>query len=191
MIEKTVNLKTKVVVFILITIVNILLARFAALATPNIPGADTLYFAVAFMIPFALWFGAWGAIAAYIGCIVGSGLAAGFSVPVNFSWSLADLWQVLIPLLAFKALSGDISLKNRRDIGLFVVFGWIFNNLAGAIWGTFILIISGYVYPADFLMPFITWFISNLLVTSLITPILLKVFTPILQRKGLIIKNYW
>jgi ascorbate-specific PTS system EIIC-type component UlaA len=57
MIEKTVNLKTKVVVFILITIVNILLARFAALSTPNIPGADTLYFAVAFMIPFALWFG--------------------------------------------------------------------------------------------------------------------------------------
>lgn len=39
-------------------------------------GGVGLYFAVAFMIAFALWFGGWGVIAAYVGCFIGSRMLA-------------------------------------------------------------------------------------------------------------------
>jgi len=138
------------------------------------------------MIPFTLWFGKYGALSAYIGCIVGSGITAGFSLPTNLAWSIADLWQVIIPLFAFKFLKANISLKSKKDTAVFLLFGWLLNNIAGAIWGTCILIASGYVVAADFLMPFLTWFVSNLIVTILITPILLRTITPILKTKNLL-----
>ncbi len=68
------------IIFILVALANILLARFAALTISNVPGVVTFFFAVAFMIPFALWFGAWGATAAYVGCFIGSGIPRGLAL---------------------------------------------------------------------------------------------------------------
>jgi tetratricopeptide (TPR) repeat protein len=58
-----VNPRTKLI------IINTLLARFAVIALPSagIPGVSVLYIGVAFMIVFGLWFGGYGAIAAYRG----------------------------------------------------------------------------------------------------------------------------
>lgn len=50
-----------------------------------------MYTAAAFMIAFALWFGGWGVLAAYIGCFIGTGMLMGLPVEVNLYWSLADL----------------------------------------------------------------------------------------------------
>ena len=126
---------TRITIFVLITIASILLAQFAALTFSPEPGVITFYFAVAFMIAFTLWFGVWGAIAAYIGCVIGAGIPAGLPISVNLYWSLADLWQVLIPLVAFGLLKADATLKTKRGFAVFLIFGWLLNNLAGAIWG--------------------------------------------------------
>ncbi len=48
------------------------------------------------MIAFTLWFGAWGAVAAYVGCVIGAGIPEGLLLSVNLCRSLADLWQVWI-----------------------------------------------------------------------------------------------
>ena len=61
-------------------IINTLLARLAVLAFPFsveqhvVSGVSYLYIAVAFMILFTLWFGGYGAIAAYAGCFIGAGV---------------------------------------------------------------------------------------------------------------------
>ncbi len=170
-------------IFFAITIINMVLARYAALSISNIPGVVTFYFAVAFMIPFALWFGPLGAAAAYVGCFFGSGIPAGLPWEANLYWSLADLWQVLIPLLAFMFLKADIGLKSKRDFGVFLVFGVVLNNLVGALWGSGMFVLSGQFVYGDFWGLFTNWFLGNMLVTVLIAPLLLRFITPVFKKR--------
>ena len=174
----------KIAILTLVTIANIVLARFAALSTSNVAGVVTFYFAVAFMIAFTLWFGVWGAVAAYVGCVIGSGIPAGLPISVNLYWSLADLWQVLIPLAAFWLLRADVGLRSKRDFAVFAVFGLFLNNLVGALWGSAVFVLSGKFLAADFATLFSNWFLGNLVVTVLITPLLLRFVTPVITKKG-------
>ena len=66
--EKSRSPYTYVVILVALILLNVLLARFGVIARPIGLGCSGLYFSVAFMIAFALWFGAWGVIAAYVGC---------------------------------------------------------------------------------------------------------------------------
>lgn len=174
-------------IFLGITAINTILAMAGILSFQVGPGISALYIAVAFEIAFALWFGMYGAIAAYCGAVISGFLTTGIPLPLDLVWSLSNLWQVLIPLLAFYLLKADISLKSSRDIGIFLAFGLILNNLAGAIWGTGILALAGSVAEGNVPSWLAAWFLGNGIVTLVITPILLRYGTPVLRRKGLLI----
>jgi hypothetical protein len=178
------------IILVLASILNALLSRFAVLAWEIAPGVSALYFAVAIMIPLALWFGAWGVIAAYIGCVIGAGMT-GMPLTVNLYWSLADLWQVLIPLLAFKLGKVDVCLNARKELVYFLIFGWILNNLAGAIWGSCMLAVGGVIERETIIKTFAGWFGGNLIVTIVISPALLKYVTPYIRKTGLYVRNCW
>lgn len=179
-------------IFVVITIINAILARFDVIARPIGPGSSGLYVSVAFMIAFALWFGGWGVIAAYVGCIIGAGWLGGMPLGVNLYWSLADLWQVVIPLAAFKAFDADVRLSTGRDVLIFIVFGWLLNNVVGAGWGASALAIAGIASWSDVSGIFTGWLIGNLIVTILITPLLLRYLTPRIRAAGLLVKDgYW
>jgi hypothetical protein len=179
---------TYLLILIVITIINSLLSRFAIISWQIAPGVAGLYFAVAFMIAFTLWFGVWGAIAAYIGCFIGAGMTGGLLPGVNVYWSLADLWQVLIPLIAFRTSGADVGLKTKRDFLIFLIFGLALNNLAGAGWGAITFAAGGISWRQDI---FVSWFITNLIVTIVITPLLLIYLTPRIKRWGVYVRNYW
>jgi hypothetical protein len=178
------------IILVIVAAINTLLARFATVVWSSAPGASDLYFAIAFMIPFTLWFGAWGAIAAYAGCIIGAGLGT-MPFSVNLYWSLADLWQVLIPLIAFKLFHADVSLKSKRDFFIFLVFGCLLNSLVGASWGSTMLSAGGVSGWSDALYTLVTWFTGNLIVTLVITTLLLKYVTRYVVNQGLFVKKYW
>jgi hypothetical protein len=182
------SLYTYLLILIVITIINSLLSRFAIISWQIAPGVAGLYFAVAFMIAFTLWFGVWGAIAGYIGCFIGAGMTGGLPPGVNVYWSLADLWQVLIPLIAFRTLGADVGLKTKRDFLIFLIFGLVLNNLAGAGWGSITFAAGGISWRQDI---FVSWFITNLIVTIVITPLLLIYITPHIKRWGVYVRNYW
>lgn len=175
------------IILLIITIIDLLLTHFAAITWQIVPGVSGLYFAVAFMIVFALWFGVWGAIAAYIGHFIGIGMIAGQPAIVNAYWSLADLWQVLIPLVAFRTLGADPGLKTKRDLLIFLVFGVLLNNLVGAGWGASTL--DGIISWKSGI--FVSWLISNIIVTIAIAPLLLRYITPHINKSGIYVKNYW
>ncbi len=101
---------------------------------------------------------------------------------VNLYWSLADLWQVLIPLAAFKSLKADVALRSKRDFGVFLLFSVVLNNLAGASWGATMFLMSGQFPPADFTSVFSNWFLGNIVVTLLITLLLLRFVTPAVRK---------
>ena len=76
-------------------LINTLLAGFSLwlshLISPSLSThVAVLYIAAAFMLIFALWFGMYGAIAAYVGCFFGSGLLSGMPISVAIYFSLAS-----------------------------------------------------------------------------------------------------
>jgi len=143
------------------------------------------------MIVTTLWFGLWGAIAAYAGCWIGAGVLSGLSPTTSLVWSVADLLQVAIPLLAFRLLGADASLRTRRDMGILIVFGIILNNLAGAIWGTLSLAPAGLVDLPNLLPLFSVWFIGNMIICAVIVPAVLWFGTPFIREHELFVKRYW
>jgi hypothetical protein len=78
----------------------------------------------------------------YAGCYIGVGILGGISPGLNLFWSLADLRQVLIPLLAFQLTKAGVSLENAKDLLILLVFGVLLNNLAGAALGSAALVMG-------------------------------------------------
>ncbi len=117
-------------------------------------------------------------------------IPAGLPLQVNLYWSLADVWQVLIPLVAFRMLKANAGLETKKDFAVFFVFAWLLNNLAGAVWGTTMFVVNGQ-FASEFSSVFLNWFIGNLVVTALITPLLLRFGTPFLKKKKVLIEGFW
>jgi hypothetical protein len=174
-------------------IINIILARLSVIALPlgGASGVSVIYVAVAFMILFTLWFGAYGAIAAYVGTLVGSGLLGNIPPVVAIYWSIAGLLQVLFPLVAFRAFEVDLSLENRRDWTILLLFGVLINNIVGAAWGAITLAAGGVIQPGEIGGVLFAWLLGNIIVTLLIVPIALRRLTPRIEKSKLFVKYYW
>jgi len=184
--------------FVILTLILIVIDTFLAwISVKLIPSAigspvSAIFIGVAFMILFTLWFGAYGAIAAYVGTLVGSGLIASDTFTqhpeIAIFWAVAGLLQVLIPLVAVRSFDVDLALENPRDLTYILIFGVIVNNLIGAAWGTWTLALAQTVSMGNV---FSAWLIGNIIVTILIVPLALKLFTPGVRKSRLFVKNYW
>lgn len=184
-----------VILTLVLIVINTILARISVIALPGgVGGISVLYVAVAFMILFTLWFGAYGAIAAYAGTLIGSGLLASDpAIPAGVAiyWSIAGLLQVLIPLVALRTFEVDLSLENRRDWTLLLLFGVLINNIVGAAWGAYTLALGNVITTGEVGNVFFLWLVGNIIVTILIVPIALRHFTPKVRKSKLFVKDYW
>ena len=118
-------------------IVNTLLAwgsvLLSHLVSPSLPkGFAIVYVAAAFMLLFTLWFGMYGAISAYVGGFIGSGLLSGMPLTVALYFSLANLWMVLIPLFTFRYFKVNVGMESGRDLFHLLLFGTIINTIVSA-----------------------------------------------------------
>jgi hypothetical protein len=179
-------------------LINSLLAWFSLLVSHIISPSSTLPagvalipIAAAFMLAFALWYGMYGAIAAYVGCFIGSGLFSGMPATVAIYFSLAGLWQVLIPLTAFRIFDVNVGMESNRDLFHLVLFGVIVNNVIGAAWGSIALAIGGVMGWSQVLSVFTTWLIGTAVVTIIIVPLVLRRCTPRVEKSKVFVKNYW
>lgn len=182
-----------VILTLILIVIDTLLAWISVKILPASGGyISILFIAVAFMILFTLWFGAYGAIAAYVGTLVGAGLLAtdAFSqhLEIAILWAGAGLLQALIPLVAVRSFDVDLALENPRDLTYVLIFCVIVNNLVGAAWGAWTLTLA---QPVNTGGVFVTWLIGNVIVTILIVPLALKHLTPKVRRSRLFVKNYW
>ncbi|MCW4006432.1 MAG: hypothetical protein NWF04_07550 [Candidatus Bathyarchaeota archaeon] len=94
-------------VFVVATVLCTVLAIWAVVAAPvensPVPGVSGLYIAAAVYVPLALWFGLWGCFAGYLSCVF-MGLYFGYSLDFVLVWSLADLFEGLVPLMVYRSL---------------------------------------------------------------------------------------
>jgi len=160
--------------------------------SPSLPtGVALIYIAVAFMLIFTLWFGMYGAIAAYVGSFLGAGLMSGLPATVAIYFSIASLLQVLIPLIAFRIFDVNVGMESTRDLFHLVLFGVILNNVIGAAWGSVALAIAGINEWSQVPSTFLVWFIGNVVVTIIIVPLVLRNFTSRVEKSKVFVKNYW
>jgi hypothetical protein len=173
-------------------IINTILARAAVLISPaGATGVAWGYFAIAFMIVFTLWFGAYGAIAAYVGGFLGAGILSGISPEVSLYWSLSNLWQVLIPLVAFRVFEANVGIENRRDLFHLILFGVILNNVVGAAWGSITMAIGSVIEPSQIMSVFTPWMLGNMIITIIIVLPVLHYYTPSIRKSKVFVRNYW
>lgn len=183
-----------VILTLILIVIDTLLAWASVSITPTVAGGTVswLFFAVAFMILFTLWFGWYGAIAAYVGTLVGSGLMVSEVLNqhplVAVVWAVAGLFQVLIPLAAVRSFGVNLSMENPRDYTYILLFGVVINNIIGAAWAAWTLSLAE---PGTMMTVFSAWFIGNAVVCLFIVPIGLRLFTPKMEKSRLFIRNYW
>jgi len=182
-----------VILTLILIIVNTVLAYASVKLIPtNASGISYIFPAVAFMILFTLWYGAYGAVAAYIGTLVGSGFLAVQLLADNpgiaLIWAVAGLLQALIPLVAVRSFEVDLALENRRDLVIIILFAVIINNLVGAAWGAWTLSL---IEPGMMGSIFSTWLIGNVIATLVIVPLALRIFSPKIQKSRMFVKYYW
>ncbi len=190
-IQRYAPLPLYIALFFLLVCINALVAKFVVFTFTIAPGVSLFYIVVASMIIFTLWFGLWGAGAAYIGCFIGAGLLSGIPWDISLYWSIADLIQVLIPLLAFRYARADIGLADIRDLGILIVSGVIINNLAGAAWGTLTLAWSGMIPPDEIISTFTGWWMGNIIVCMILLPPILRIITPMIRNHELFVTGLW
>ncbi|MFA5236759.1 MAG: hypothetical protein WC362_02760 [Methanoregula sp.] len=177
-------------------IINTLLAwlslQISHIISPSLPASVSMIFiAGAFMLIFTLWFGMYGALAAYAGSFIGAGLLSGMPVTVALYFALANLWQVLIPLIAFRIFDVNVGMESKRDLFHLVLFGTVLNNVIGAAWGSVALAIGGISEWSQVMTVFGSWMIGNVIVTIIIVPLVLIHFTPRVEKSKVFVKNYW
>jgi integral membrane sensor domain MASE1 len=184
--------------FVILTLVLILINT--ALAWVSVTflktgtsGVALVYLAVVTMILSTLWFGAYGAIAAYVGTLLAGVLTAESLLKhpeIAVIWAVAGLLQVLIPLVAVRMFEVDLTLANRRDWTIILLFAVLINNLLGAAWGAFSLsLLPG--STANIVGAFLTWLIGNIIITLLIVPLALRFGTEKINKSKLFVKQYW
>ena len=95
---------------------------------------------------------------------------------------------MLIPLIAVRKFEVDLTLPNRRDWTIILLFAVLINNLVGAAWGAFTLSLIG---PVNVAGVFSTWLVGNIIITIIIVPLALRFLTEKVRRSKLFVKQYW
>ena len=170
-----------------------ILSWLGVIALPiGIVGVSSLFVAIGFGIPFAIWFGAWGLLIGYVGTFIGPGLLGGTPLLVAIPFSFVDWLQLGIPMLAYRALAYRFGVDpmgkdvySLRGFIFFLVFGVALPNAAGALYGIAILSAGGLVPPDAFWPGVIGWWVGNVIVSIIIAPILLRGLSSVIERYGL------
>jgi hypothetical protein len=183
--------------FVILTLVLILINTVLAWVSVTFlktgtSGVALVYLAVVTMILSTLWFGTYGAIAAYVGTLLGGLLSTPDLVQhpeIAVIWAVAGLLQVAIPLVAVRMFEVDLTLANRRDWTIILLFAVLINNIVGAAWGAFSLsLLPGSI---NFTGVFSQWLVSNIVLTIITVPLGLKLLTEKVSKSKLFVKQYW
>ncbi len=167
-----------------------LLAFFAAIAVPFVPGVSVLYPAAAFESVFGSWFGLWGAFASYIGLLTAGSAGGWFAVPNGLVLALSDFMQALAPMIAIRYLGLKPELPNWKHAASYVFISLVFGSIPGSLWYNYINLRLGVLSgPNSFWTAVVAWNLGNLILFVLIGIPLLRFGTQIIRRADLYVKG--
>jgi hypothetical protein len=162
----------------------------AAVTTTFVPGVAAFYPAAAFEVVFGIWFGFWGAAAAYVGVMI-AGLAAGwFSPPVGIVLSLSDFLLAYIPAWTFRKFALNKDLRGWRDVaGLIVSSVFVASFLGSLVYNAINLRLGVLQNTKAFWAGVVSWNVGNMVIIPLLAIPILKALTGLLEKSGLVVKG--
>ena len=98
---------------------------------------------------------------------------------------------MLIPIGVFRTFTEDLTFETRRDWAIFLLFGVVINNSAGATWGAVTLNYGNVIKTDEVAGFFSAWHIGNILVIILIVTLACQYLTLKIPKSKLFIKYYW
>ena len=179
-----------VVMLALFTGIGIVVGTFGSLAIP-IGFVSAFWPGQAVQSIGSIWFGWWGGIAAGLFPLISNSLSGSAPLPVSVAYLPANILQGMIAGWAFRKLSADPGLNNRRDWGIWILWGALVPNAIGAAWGSTMLVAFGLVTQAAQLVTFLGWFIGNTIPTIILGSLVLKYVSPLVVRSKAFVKQNW
>jgi integral membrane sensor domain MASE1 len=183
----------QLVAYALATGIYTILAWLGVIGLPiGIAGVSAFFVAVGFGVPFAMWFGFWGLVMGFIGTTVGAGILSGLPVPVALAFGIGDVVLYGSLLLLYRGLAPRFKVDPLgRDV--YTLRGFIFFFIAaanipqilGGIYGVGILYVFGFVPTEALGITLLGFWIGNVIVVTVIAPILLRLLGPVVERFGL------
>jgi len=183
----------QLVAYALATGVYTILAWLSVIAAPiQIPGIGALFVAIGFGVPFAMWFGGWGLVMGFIGTSIGAGILSGLPVPIALAFGLGDvilygalivLYRTLAPRFGVSPIGKDVF--TLKGFIFFFIVGANIPHILGGLYGIWLLYTVGFVPPGALGVAFIGLWIGNMIVCTIISPILLRLLGPVVERYGL------
>ncbi|MEM4092732.1 MAG: hypothetical protein QW837_06785 [Conexivisphaerales archaeon] len=189
---------TQIAVVIVLSYLSVVL-----LGPLSYSGISLFYFVTPFFIMFTMWWGIWGILGAYIGCVIGAGLMVGLGVVPSLLYSVADLLTALPVFLIYRGILSRRGidplfrdLVNREVEGVktkrheawfwFILIPTVLVNVLGAQVGVGIEYWLGLIPPSLYWYWWWGWVASGVFPMLIFTPILVKGLSEIIIRSNLV-----
>ncbi|MBO0781343.1 MAG: hypothetical protein J2P37_21190 [Ktedonobacteraceae bacterium] len=190
------NLRQLVAIAVATAIYTVLSWLSSTLLNSGVPVVSWLFVAIGFGIPFAMWFGGWAFVVAYIGNFIGAGVLTGMPLLQALPFGATDLIQLGLPMLFYRLLAPRFGVDplgkdvlTLRGFLFFLICGAVIPNVLGGLYGNFVLVSIGFVPTNLFFAQWAIWSISNIVLTLIIGSILLTSLGSVMERFGLTIRN--
>jgi hypothetical protein len=183
----------QLVAYAVATAVYTILAWLGVIALPiGIPGVSSFFIAIGFGVPFAMWFGGWGMVMGFIGTSIGAGILAGLPLPLSLAFGVGDivlfgsllfLYRSLAPRFGVNPIGKDVF--TLKGFIFFFIVGANIPHMLGGLYGVGLLYLAGFVPGDAFWITLFGFWIGNVIVVTLISPVLLRLLGPVVERYGL------
>ena len=183
----------QLVAYALATGVYTVLAWISMVVAPiQIPGVGGLFIAMGFGVPFAMWFGGWGMVMGFIGTTIGAGVLAGLPLPISMAFGVGDIILFGSLLLLYRGLSKRFGVDpigkdvfTRKGFIFFFIVAANIPHILGSVYGTALLYAAGFVPQNMIAVTFLAMWVGNIIVVTIVAPILLRLLGPVVERMGL------
>ncbi len=178
-----------VVMMALVIGIGIVVGTLGSLAIP-IGGVSTFWPGQAVQAVGGIWFGAWGVVAGTFFPFISNLVSGSASIPVSAAYLPANFVQGFLAAAAFRYFEADPRLTSTRDWVIWIVIGILLANLAGAFWGSWVLVQFGLIPGSFQLTALIVLLVGNSIPSLIFGSIVLAYVTPMVVRSKAFVKGW-
>ncbi len=141
----------------------------------------SLSIAVSLYAVAGLWFGVWGILGSCVGMIIGNSIG-GLPVSMVLLFQLATIFEIAVPMLAFRYFAADPKLRDLRSWVIWILSASVIASGISSIFSAWTVIL-GQAAPEFWLYAILPgWFGSSAIGRAVLGGLALVVLTPFIQR---------
>jgi integral membrane sensor domain MASE1 len=154
-----------------------------------IPGVTLFYYPEATAMVTVMWFGIWGALAAWIGTILLSPFY-GYGYPIGAMFGFFSFYGPLIAGIILRKLHIDLTLKDKRSFIWWILIAAVIAPAIEGAGGVLVFILEGwYTWQFAYTYGWFLWWFGEVTAVGIIGTILMRVLSKFIMRSSLFHKG--